>query len=47
MINWRFERLHFISIGKADLRQNSSSKNKMIAEIKEDLIKIKNILKNN
>lgn len=47
MINWRFERLHFVSIGKADLRQNSSNKNKMITEIKEDLTKIKNILKNN
>jgi|TARA_Y100000310_G_C20551084_1_gene748116 hypothetical protein len=44
MINWKFERLHFISTGKADLRQNSSNKNKMISEIKEDLIKIKQIL---
>ena len=44
MINWRFERLHFISTGKADLRQSSSNKDKMIAEIKEDLLKIKQIL---
>jgi aminoglycoside phosphotransferase (APT) family kinase protein len=47
MINWRFERLHYISIGKADLKQNASNKNKMITEIKEDLEKIKNIVKNN
>lgn len=45
MINWRFERLYFISTGKADLRQSSSNKNKMITEIKEDLMKIKQILK--
>lgn len=44
MINWRFERLHFISTGKADLRQNSSNKNKMITGIKEELLKIKQIL---
>jgi hypothetical protein len=39
--------LHYISIGKADLKQNASNKNKMTTEIKEDLAKIKNILKNN
>ncbi len=44
MINWRFERLHFISTGKADLRQNSSNKNKMITEIKKDLVNINKIL---
>lgn len=44
MINWKFERLHFISTGKSDLRQSSSNKNMMIAEIKEDIMKIKQIL---
>ena len=43
-INWRFERLYFISTGKADLRQNSSNKNRMITEIKEELMQIKKIL---
>ena len=44
MINWKFERLHFISTGKADLRQYSSNRDKMVTEIEEDLLKIKKIL---
>lgn len=46
VINWRFERIHFISTGKADLKQSTSNKDKMITEMKEELLAIKNIISN-
>ena len=45
LIVWRIERLELIHIGKADLRQKASNKNKMIRELKEDLTKSRNCLK--